>query len=385
MRRDDFAALLEQRIHLFADADELHQKAKRENRNLTEEEKRSWDSTMRELQAINVEVEANRPQPAEARPDSSAPTEHRSSVDVQIEEAFREVSKGETRALSTAVTLSPGTLSNVLFDKLRAQSVGLSSGFRVLTTDKDSVVHPTLSADANPSWYAEAATISPGDPTFSSVTATPRKIAHLVQMSNEVIDDSDPSIVDVLNNHLLRVLALKLDIGFYEGSGTAPEIRGLKNVVGIQSISMGANGAALTSLDTISDALHLLEAANTEATAIVMAPRTYNTLRKLKATTNEYLLTERPSVSAPRSLFGVPVYVSGQLSVTETQGTATNASSVYVYNAAEVVYVRRSEIELELDRSRLFNSDQSELRAKLRGDLIVPNPSAVVRIAGITP
>ena len=81
----------------------------------------------------------------------------------------------------------------------------------------------------------------------------------------------------------------------------------------------------------------------------------------------------------------MPVYVSGQLSVAETQGTANNASSVYVYNAAEVVYVRRSEIELELDRSRLFNSDQSELRAKLRGDLVVPNPSAVVRIAGVTP
>jgi hypothetical protein len=80
----------------------------------------------------------------------------------------------------------------------------------------------------------------------------------------------------------------------------------------------------------------------------------------------------------------VPVYVSGLLSTAETQGTAVNASSVYVYNAAEVVYVRRSEVELELDRSRLFNSDQSELRAKLRGDLIVPNPSAVVRIAGVT-
>ena len=47
MRRDDYRALLEQRIHLFADAEELHQKAKRENRNLTDEEKRSWDSTMR--------------------------------------------------------------------------------------------------------------------------------------------------------------------------------------------------------------------------------------------------------------------------------------------------------------------------------------------------
>ncbi|MGI8513505.1 MAG: hypothetical protein ACR2NH_12855, partial [Solirubrobacteraceae bacterium] len=70
---------------------------------------------------------------------------------------------------------------------------------------------------------------------------------------------------------------------------------------------------------------------------------------------------------------------------TETQGTSTNSSSIYVYNAGEVVYVRRHEVELELDRSRLFNSDQSELRAKLRGDLIVPNPSAVARVVGVTP
>ena len=108
-------------------------------------------------------------------------------------------------------------------------------------------------------------------------------------------------------------------------------------------------------------------------------------IRKLKDTTGAPLVAESPAVGSPRTLFGVPVHVSGQLSTTETQGTATTASSIYVYNASEVVYVRRSEIELELDRSRLFNSDQSELRAKLRGDLIVPNPTAVVRILGVTP
>jgi len=45
------------------------------------------------------------------------------------------------------------------------------------------------------------------------------------------------------------------------------------------------------------------------------------------------------------------------------------------------VYVQRSPIEIELDRSRLFNSDQS-VRAKLRGDLISPTPSGIVRITG---
>jgi len=95
--------------------------------------------------------------------------------------------------------------------------------------------------------------------------------------------------------------------------------------------------------------------------------------------------TNSPAVDAPRTLFGVPVYVSAQLATNESQGTAADASSIYVYAAGEVVLVRRADAEIELDRSRLFDRDMSEMRGKLRADVIVPNPSAVVRIAGVTP
>jgi hypothetical protein len=39
---------------------------------------------------------------------------------------------------------------------------------------------------------------------------------------------------------MVRSLALKLDLGFFEGSGEAPEIKGLKNVSGIQVVDDGA-------------------------------------------------------------------------------------------------------------------------------------------------
>ncbi|MEJ7894672.1 MAG: phage major capsid protein [Solirubrobacteraceae bacterium] len=304
------------------------------------------------------------------------------SVEHRVIDALRSVPRGENRALTTSASVSPGELATFLFDKLRASSVALRSGITVLTTDKDSVVYPALTGDVAPGWFAEAAPITPGDPTFSTVTATPRKLAHLVQMSNEVIDDSDPSIVDVLNTHLLAMLALKLDLGIFEGTGTAPEIRGLANVAGIQTVDAGVNGAQ-PSLDLVADAIGLLEAVNTAATAIVMGPRTFAKLRKVKDTTGAYLLAA-PTAATGRQLFGVPVYVSAQLSTTEATGVAGNVgSSIYVFNAAQVVYVRRHDVELELDRSRLFNSDQSELRAKARGDLIVPNPSAVVRVTHV--
>ena len=48
---------------------------------------------------------------------------------------------------------------------------------------------------------------------------------------------------------------------------------------------------------------------------------------------------------------------------------------------SRVVAVFRQDTRIELDRSRLFNTDQSELRAIMRADLIVPTPLAVVRIS----
>lgn len=317
--------------------------------------------------------------------DRTAVAEER-TVAQRIEDGLRSVRKGENRALTTAAAVSPGELSTVLFDRLRAASVVLSSGIKIITTDADSVVYPTLTGDVVPAWYAEAAAITPGDPTFGTLTAVPRKLAHLVQFSNEVLDDSDPSIASVLNDHLMKVLALKLDAGLLEGSGVAPEIRGLKNIVGIQTVSAGTNGASPT-LDVFADAIARLEAENVprERIRIVAAPRNVGSLRKLKASTGgTYLWSSDPSATSPASIFGVPVSTSAQLSTNEVQGTSgAVTNSAYVFDVDSLVYVQRSPIEIELDRSRLFNSDQSEMRGKLRGDLISPTPTGIVRVAGL--
>ena len=48
--------------------------------------------------------------------------------DNEIEKAVGSVSKGESRAPSTAISVSPGELSTTLFDRLRAASVVLGTG-----------------------------------------------------------------------------------------------------------------------------------------------------------------------------------------------------------------------------------------------------------------
>jgi len=49
------------------------------------------------------------------------------------------------------------------------------------------------------------------------------------------------------------------------------------------------------------------------------------------------------------------------------------------------VLVRRDDATVEVDRSRLFDFDMSEMRGRTRADLVLPNAAAAGRITGIIP
>lgn len=289
--------------------------------------------------------------------------------------------------LGGAVT--PPDLYDEVLDLLPASSVLLASGVQVIRTDRDSVAFPHLLTDAASGFVAAGATISNADATGESLTATPQKVASLLAIHNEVVMDSNPAILDTAARSLIRSIGLAFDLGAFEGSGTAPVIRGLKNIAGIQTVTMGANGATPTNLDPFADALGSLESQNANgAKAIVMHPRTWGVLAKVKEATGsaEPVLQDSAGSAGQaiaRSIYGVPVFLSSQLSTTETQGSSSLASSAYVYDVTEVYAVLRQDVRVELDRSRLFNADQSEVRAIMRGDIVVPNPKAVCRITGI--
>ncbi|WP_158581356.1 phage major capsid protein [Actinomadura spongiicola] len=287
-------------------------------------------------------------------------------------------------------SFAPTEAAAYFFDRLASMSVGLDSGFRRISTTSARLAVPRVLSDAVANWTAEGTEITPTDPNADVVTAVPRKLAALTYASNELVDDSQPDAQDVLATNLARAVALKLDWSFFEGSGTAPEIRGLKNQSGIQTLSMGANGAALTNLDPFADALGMLAEEDAEGTAIVMHPRNWRALTKIKETSGSAKPVLVDGAGAPtegprRSIQGVPVWLTSQLSTTETQGSATTANSIYVYQADQVCAVIRADADVKVDKSAAFSSDRTAVRVTLRADEVLPNPAAVVRILGVLP
>ena len=196
------------------------------------------------------------------------------------------------------------------FDKLSAESIAIRSGIRVIRTMRDVLHVPRIDSDPAANWTAEAAPITPSDPAYTDITATPRKLARLTVVCNELIADSNPDVVQLLEKQMTRALALKLDLGVFEGSGTPPEIRGLKNTPGITTNPLGA---VPTNFDAFAAAITTLESNNATATRDCDLARSLGRADGPKEGTGSN--TANPAGqgrrgSATRRLYGVPVFVT---------------------------------------------------------------------------
>ncbi|MFC7544850.1 phage major capsid protein [Plantactinospora sp. GCM10030261] len=300
----------------------------------------------------------------------------------------------EVRALTGAsgmgAAFTPAEQAGYVLDFLAKSSVIFRSGVQIIRTSGDSIVIPHMTSDGSAGAIAESANVPLSDPNAESLTAVPRKFMQGTRVPNEVLADSKPAALEQLSRSLIRSVGLAYDLSCFEGNGTAPNVRGFKNVSGIGTLSNGTNGGALTNLDVIADALGMLAEANAdeESAVIVMAPRAWRGILKMKEGTgsNKSLIQDSAGSATggvTRALFGRPVYLSGNLSLTETQGTGTNMSSIYVYVPGEVYAVVREDAVFDVNPFVYGATDETLVTARMRADLLVPNPTAVVRISGV--
>ncbi len=313
----------------------------------------------------HVDVAEDRSNPAAGlqvrdRVEQPEETRTRSFVD-EVADFSRDVRRGEVRSLTTVSPISNPEFSATFFDALRPLSAFIRSGARTLSTDRDSAIFPIVTGDPTVGWVAEGGTITASDPTIVSGTAVPHKLSVIVQYSNEVAEDSSPELEGVLRQVLLGRAAVSVDVAAYEGTGVSPQPLGFGNIGSLPTVNAST---AATSAQWISSAMGTLEAAN--------APRPYayvggaalpKAMRSVRTDTGGTVgpFTFNPSDGALPTVWGANGYVANGLA----GGTA------YVYSP-ELCYLvnRTSGFDIEVDRSRLFNLDMSEMRLRARLDYL---------------
>lgn len=275
--------------------------------------------------------------------------------------------------------------ANTFFDMLRAKSVVLAAGPRLVRMTSDVCNVPKILTSTTTGWYDEGGTLSSTEMTFEAVTLTARKVAAYSLCSNEALADGNPQLLNMVGQDFATAMALGIDLVFLDGSGTPPTPRGIRNFTSVTETAADTNGATPT-MNMLLEQVGRLEAldANIDRMAYFMHPRDWKSIKNFLDDEGQLLLNPTPTEKFKRSLFGIPVFLSTQISTGETEGgSGAVCSSIILADMDQIVVGFRQEIDLKYSTDFAFNLDSTALRATARCDIQPVNIDGVDILTGV--
>ena len=128
-------------------------------------------------------------------------------------------------------------------DALRAAMVTTQLGARVMSNLQGNVAIPKLATGTSTYWVAEDGAPTEGQPVFASVSLTPKNLASFVQISRNLLVQSDPSVEAVIQDDITKSIAVAIDAAALAGTGSSNQPTGILATTGIGSVSFASAGA----------------------------------------------------------------------------------------------------------------------------------------------
>lgn len=277
----------------------------------------------------------------------------------------------------------PAEIQLGVLDELAPASALLKAGAGVSVLEPGAKQYRIAAVSAIPTaaWRAEAGAVATSDPAFRAVDLIPRSLAFQFKVSRELLADATPNLHDALRRVIAQAFAKELDRAGLRGTGTAPEIRGVLNTTGIQSVTNGANGASLgtTAYQNIIDAAKAIRAADGPMPkAAIMAPRSLFVLAGLLDTTNQ-------PRRVPPLLEPMQFIDSSQVPINLTVGTSADCSEIYVADFSTTAFFFRENMSLFLAKELYAGTGEIGFFCHVRADIGKMYPAALAVATGVRP
>lgn len=298
---------------------------------------------------------------------------------------FKGLNDFEKKAIGEGVGAAGGFLlsemvSAKVIDLARNLSCVQKAGAATIDMPTPELRLVKVTGDPTAYWRAEHGAITESEWTLEPINLKAMTVGVLCRASREILEDA-ANAGNSLQNSMAAAIALSMDLVALIGNGVT-EPRGLDLCGGVNLISMGVNGAALTTYDEFSNAVEDVADNNGIATSVIFAPRTNFTLDRLKeGTTNAPL-------PPPQSFKDLKKFFTNQIGITDTQGTATNASKAFVGDFKQLLYGIRKNVEIEVTTqggTGTFAQVEALIRARMRLDVAVLRENFFTKIEGIIP
>jgi HK97 family phage major capsid protein len=266
-------------------------------------------------------------------------------------------------ATTTAGLFSHETTTQLIVEPLFRTSVALRT-LTVIRTDSSEYWLPTVGL-GSAAFVAELDPIADANLSASMVHVVPKKVGAIQTVSNEAAADANAA--NIIGQAIVSGLADETDKAFFLGVTDGPE--GLPGIAGVEEVILDPTEP----LDAITDGITVIEANGGQASAIYMGPESWGDLSKLKVTddSRQPVLSPQGGLDSaqPRSLFGLPVYVTRHLE-----------DEMWVLDKARTVAVVRLPFTAAVGAGTAFELDGVQVRATGRVEFASVYPATVAHL-----
>lgn len=189
------------------------------------------------------------------------------------------------------------------------ESFGLARQYAtVLPMTRMELGIPRLASGVTVYWIGEAGPITTSQPVFGLLNLVAKKMAALVPVTGELLEDSSIAIANLLATLFAEAIAKEEDRVSFVGSTVAGDpFNGILNDSDVISVAMGAGKTSFADVtaDDIASLVIAPVAAAAEGARILVHRTVFNVLRTLKSTTGNHIYAS-PGGNQPATLWSYP-------------------------------------------------------------------------------
>jgi HK97 family phage major capsid protein len=270
----------------------------------------------------------------------------------------------------------PELVSARVIDLARNVARVFQAGAQTIPMENATLRVPRLTQDATGGWYSENQDILSADGTFDGVTFTAHKLAVILAIDNELLEDA-PSAAATLEMSIAKAAALALDLAALKGTGVAPQPAGLLNQA---DVYVHGSVGAVTDYSEIASQAAVVRGYNFEPNAFLWNAKTQSTFRKLQDTLHQPL---RQPVTVPDTDFVTNQLANGEMYIGQWDQLAMGLrAGLQIETSREASYMDSTQSPAQLTSA--FSRDQTIFRLRIRCDWQALHGHAFAISTGIT-
>lgn len=207
--------------------------------------------------------------------------------------------------------LVPDDFQRTLIESLQEQNIFRQLA-KVITTSSGDRKIPVAASKGTASWIDEAAAYPESDDTFGQVSIGAYKLATMIKVSEELLNDSVFDMPGYIAREFARRIGAAEEEAFFVGNGSGKPLGILAATGGAETGVTAASATAIT-MDEVMDLFYSLRAPYRRNSVFMMNDSTVKALRKLKNGNGDYLWQPSVTAGTPDTLLNRPVYTSAYM------------------------------------------------------------------------